>query len=63
MLWAATVLCFFGFLRSGEVTVPSDSAFDVGMHMTYEDVSVDSVCNPQVLKVRLKTSKTGPFWY
>ena len=31
------------------------------MHMTYEDVSVDSVSNPQVLKVRLKTSKTDPF--
>jgi hypothetical protein len=28
MLWAAVTLCFFGFLHSGEVTVPSDTAFD-----------------------------------
>ena len=28
MLWAAATMCFFGFLRVGEVVVPSDSAFD-----------------------------------
>lgn len=28
MLWAACLLCFFGFLRSGEITVPSNSMFD-----------------------------------
>ena len=26
---------FFGFLRSGEVTVPSDGAFDSKAHMNY----------------------------
>ena len=26
MLWVVVTLCFFGFLRSGEVTGPSDSA-------------------------------------
>ena len=43
------------------VTVPSDSAFDSRAHMIYEDVSVDSISNPQTLKVRLKTSTTDPF--
>ena len=61
MLWAAATLCFFGFLRSGEATVPSDGAFDSKAHMTYEDVSVDNIGDPQTIKVRLKASKTDPF--
>ncbi len=35
MLWAAATLCFFGFMRSGEITVPSDGSFDCKAHMTY----------------------------
>ena len=58
VLWAAVTLCFFGFLRSGEATVPSDGAFDSKAHMTYEDVSIG---NPQTIKIRLKASKTDPF--
>ena len=58
MLWAAVTLSFF---RSGEVTVPSDSAFDPSAHLTFEDVSVDQITDPRVLKVHLKTSRTDPF--
>jgi hypothetical protein len=61
MLWAAATLCFFGFFRSGEITVPGESSFDEGAHLTFQDVTVDSTSNPQVLKVRLKSSKTDPF--
>lgn len=49
MLWAACVLCFFGFLRFWEITVPSDSAFDDGAHLPFSDVAVDSTKNPKVL--------------
>ena len=28
MLWAAAVLCCFGFLQSGEVCIPAEKAFD-----------------------------------
>lgn len=61
MLWAASTLCFFGFLRSGEVTVPSDSAFEASTHLTFEDVAVDDLVSPTMLRVHLKSSKTDPF--
>ena len=57
VLWAAAALCFFGFFRSGEVTVPSLTAFDQRWHLAWGDVSVDSVSDPAVLKVHLKRSK------
>ena len=59
MLWAAVTRCFLGVFRSGEITVPADSAFDEGARLTCKDVSVDSLENPQVLRIRLKASKTG----
>ena len=61
MLWAAVTLAFFGFLRSGEMTVPSDSAFDPAAHLTFDNVKVDNITNPTLLKIRLKASKTDPF--
>ena len=46
MLWAASTLCFFGFLRSGKIVVPSETAFDEGAHLTFEDVMVNCISNP-----------------
>ena len=61
MIWAAACVCFFGFLRAGELTVPSESTFDRTVHLCFSDVSVDCIHNPQVVKLRLKASKTDPF--
>lgn len=61
MLWAAASLCFAGFLRSGEITVPSDRAFDEAQHLTVQDVAVDSLASPSMLRVKIKASKTDPF--
>ena len=61
MLWAASCLCFFGFLRSGEVVAPSPSAFDPNTHLAAADVRVDSHSNPQRMEVRIKASKTDPY--
>ena len=61
MLWAACCLAFFGFFRIGEITVPSDSAFDPQIHPTLKDIAVDSPSDPSLLQVHLKQSKTDQF--
>ena len=38
MIWAACCTCSFGFLRSGEITVPSQKEFDPGAYLCYGDV-------------------------
>ena len=49
MLWAASSLCFFGFLRSGEVTVPTDTASDEAMRISFKDVAVDKLNEPTMV--------------
>ena len=61
MFWAAFLLGFFGFLRSGEFTVPNDSSFDPGCQLTPQDVAVDCRQCPRMVRVFLKQSKTDPF--
>jgi hypothetical protein len=58
MLWAATCLAFYGFLRVGEFTSPSSNSFDKEVYLSLADISVDSPSAPSVLFVRLKQSKT-----
>ena len=54
-------MAFFGFLRAGELTVPSDSSFDVSTHLAWGDVAVNDPANPTVISVKLKASKTDLF--
>ena len=61
MLWAAVCMCFFGFLRSGEVVAPAEADYDPAVHLSYGDVRVDDVGTPHYLEVRIKASKTDPF--
>ncbi|MCY3927667.1 MAG: hypothetical protein OXG81_05280, partial [Acidobacteria bacterium] len=61
MLWAACCIGFFGFLRAGEFTVPSDSSFDPEAHLCYSDIAVDNSARPQVIRITIKQSKTDPF--
>ena len=53
MLWAACCLGFFGFLRSAEMTVPSDSAYDPAVHLSYGDIAVDNPASPSILQVMI----------
>ena len=60
MLWAACCTCFFGFLRSGEVTVPSWKAYDAQCHLSTGDVMLVG-SPPRAIEVAIKASKTDPF--
>ena len=61
MLWAACCTCFYGFLRSGEVTVSSSEEYDPEYHLSEGDVALDSQSVPSVVRVHIKASKTDPF--
>ena len=61
MIWAACCLCFFGFLRAGEMTVPGDNDYDPNTHLSLADIAVDDNKRPSLLRVNIKQSKTDPF--
>ena len=61
MLWAACSLAFFGFLRAGELTVPSNRDFNPLAHLCASDVSLNHPAAPTLMYVAIKQSKTDPF--
>ena len=61
MLWAAACLCFFGFLRSGEIVCPTGFSFDLQAYLAFSDVAVDDRSAPSALRVQIKASKTDLF--
>ena len=61
MLWAVCCMCFYGFLRSGEVTLTSGRQFDPEADLSEGDVALDDLVNPTVVRVHIKASKTDPF--
>lgn len=58
MLWAASLTAFFGFCRSGEITLPQDGGYDPGIHLSYRDVAVDNPGQPRIISLLLRRSKT-----
>ena len=61
MTWAACCTAFFGFLRSSELTVPSQDAYDPSVHLSVRDVAVNNKSSPTMVHIRIKQSKTDPF--
>ena len=50
LLWAAASLCFFGFFRSGELLVTTESEFNSSIHLSWGDVAVNNQAAPTMLK-------------
>ena len=61
MLWAACCTAIFGFLRVGEMTIPSLDAFNSAVHLSLGDIALDSRTTPTIIWVTIKQSKTDPF--
>ena len=61
MLWAACCTAFFGFLRVGEMTTPGQDTYDSSVHLSLEDVALDSRVAPTIIWLTIKQSKTDPF--
>ena len=59
-LWAMCCLAFFGFLRVGEFTIPTEGSYDPSCHLSLSDIAVDNRKNPGLLQLFLKQSKTDP---
>ena len=60
MLWAAACVGFFGFLRAGEFTVPTVQSYDPEVHLSLQDLALDSHTSPSVARIRIKQSKRDP---
>ena len=46
-------MCFYGFLRSGEVTLTSGQEFDPEADLSEGDVALDDLVNPTVVTVHI----------
>ena len=58
MLWAASCLAFFAFLRVGEFTASGVSQFDDKVHLSISDISINRLEAPSMALINLKQSKT-----
>ena len=43
LIWAACCLCFFAFLRAGEMTTPDEGGYDAGVHLSFGDIALDNL--------------------
>ena len=58
ILWAACLMAFFSFCRSGEVTVEREDRFDSSIHLSYSDLAIDNPLDPSAISILIKKSKT-----
>ena len=49
--WAIAVVAFFGFFRLGELLLESGTTYNSVLHLSWGDISIDSLTNPSMVKV------------
>ena len=54
MMWASCCVAFLAFLRTAELTVPSDVAYDPEAHLSLGDITVDNSSAPTAIQIRIK---------
>jgi len=61
MMLPACCTVFFGLLHCSEFTVPSINDYDPTVHLSFQDIAIDSHTSPTVVRISIKQSKTVPF--
>ena len=61
MFWAACSLRYFGFLQMWEFTVPNLSALSASLHLSIQDIEVNSSSALSSMHILIKGSKTDLF--
>ena len=61
LMWAECGTTFFGLLRCSEFTVPSTNDYDSTVHLSLQDIAINSYTAPTVIRLNIKQSKTDPF--
>ena len=59
MIWAASLVCFFGFMCSGKISIPSQTAYDPTAHLNFTDISVDDSDHPSYLSSNPRLTHSG----
>ena len=58
MVWVACCVTFFSCLCCSEFTMPNQTGYDPVIHLSYNDVVIDSKLSPSMVLLQIKQSKT-----
>ena len=61
IMWAACCTAFFGLLHCSKFTVPSTNDYDPTVHLSLQDIDIDSHTAPTVKRLNFKQSEMDPF--
>ena len=61
LMWAACCTAFFSLLRCCKFTVSSTNVYDPTVHLSLQDIAIDSHTACTVIRLNIKQSKVDPF--